>query len=166
MKAIICKLRIAFLFCYSCLVPLLAYDFLLEFDLVYKLDESDIIRINDNLEINELKKEPFLKKKIIINENGMIVINNNLNFYYQNKRMKDNKENEIELRKINKKYVANNKYLRSYSNCFLIIKAMNAKKILTKDKSILLNLDELEALGTTKSYLKCIENKSHIINEF
>lgn len=139
----------------------LGYDFLLEFELVYKINKKDIFEKNNYIEISKIGQNPNIIKKIIINENGKIMIDEDLNFYYQNKKFENKKEDiEIELQKIDGKYIgsiykeAKSKFL-DLKNCSLIVRAIDARRILTKNKSILINLNELKTLNNARFYLNC-----------
>ena len=137
----------------------LGYDFLLEFELVYKINKKDIFEKNNYIEISKIGQNPNIIKKIIINENGKIMIDEDLNFYYQNKKFENKEEYEIELQKIHGKYIGEiykeNRILLDSKNCSFVVRAVDARKILTKNKSILINLNELETLNNARFYLNC-----------
>ena len=138
-----------------------SYDFLLEFEIVYKINKNDIFEKNGNIEISRISENPSIIKKIIINENGKIMIDKNLNFYYQNKKFENKEEYEIELQKIHGKYIGEiykeNRILLDSKNCSFVVRAVDARKILTKNKSILINLNELETLSNARFYLNCMK---------
>lgn len=141
---------------------LLSFDFMFEENYLYKLDNSNIMVKNNEIEVeyNNFNKINQLNKSII-SDISKVVFNQNLNYYYHTNKHKKYVDNVIELKKNGNVYKAIAK-IKSYDNCFLIIKNITIKKMLVKNRSMLVDIDNLYSIDDSKIYLKCLENMDYI----